>query len=310
MTTIGNITGETLRITIPASTSNLGPGFDAVGLALKLYLTLEVSRLDSGPCRIAYQGPEAHLVPADESNLIWRAMRLTAARAGATLPPFALEIRNEIPITKGLGSSAAASLGGVVAADFLCGLKLSAQQWLGLATELEGHPDNAAPSLWGGLVVSMSGETILCSRCEFPEDWTVVAVTPDFELETRLARAVLPEKVPHKHAVFNVQRASYLVAQLIQRRTEGLRDAMADHLHQPYRSALIPGLAEILAMKDREGLLGVALSGAGPTVIALADSHEMEIGRAMQDIFAHNGLSSRMRLLKADLHGLTLESLT
>lgn len=308
MTTIGNIAGETLRITIPASTSNLGPGFDAVGLALRLYLTLEVSRLDSGPCRIAYQGPEAHLVPTDESNLIWRAMRLTAARAGAMLPPFALEIRNEIPITKGLGSSAAASLGGVVAADFLCGLKLSGQQWLGLATELEGHPDNAAPSLWGGLVVSMSGETILCSRCEFPEDWTVVAVTPDFELETRLARAVLPEKVPHKHAVFNVQRASYLVAQLIQRRTDGLRDAMADHLHQPYRSALIPGLAEILAMRDREGLLGVALSGAGPTVIALAESHEREIGRAIQDIFARHSLASQVRLLKVDLQGLTLES--
>lgn len=308
MATIGNSAGETLRITIPGSTSNLGAGFDAVGLALELYLTLDVRRLDTGPCRIEYQGPDAHLVPPDESNLIRRAMRLAAGRAGATLPPFALEIRNEIPIAKGLGSSAAASLGGVAAADFLCGLKLSAQQWLGLASELEGHPDNAAPSLWGGLVVSMSGERILCSRCEFPDDWTVVAVTPDFELETRLARAVLPEKVLHKHAVFNVQRASFFVAQLVQRRTEGLREAMADYLHQPYRSALIPGLAEILAMEDREGLLGVALSGAGPTVIALADSHEKEIGRAMQDVFAHYGLSSRVRLLKADHQGLTLES--
>lgn len=309
MTTIGNGAGETLRITVPASTSNLGSGFDAVGLALKLYLTLDVRRLDTGPCRIAYQGPEAHLVPPDESNLIWRAMRLAAERAGQELPAFSLEIRNDIPIAKGLGSSAAASLGGVVAADYLCGLKLSAQQWLALATELEGHPDNAAPSLWGGLVVSMSGEKILCSRCEFPEDWTVVAATPDFELETRLARAVLPEKVLHKHAVFNVQRAAFLVAQLVQRRTEGLREAMADCLHQPYRSALIPGLAEILAMEDREGLLGVALSGAGPTVIALADSHEKEIGRAMQDVFAHYGLSSRVRLLKADHQGVTLESL-
>jgi homoserine kinase len=197
----------------------------------------------------------------------------------------------------------------VAAADFLCGLKLGADAWLQLATEIEGHPDNVAPSLWGGLVVSVGGERIMCSRCDFPGDWTIVAVTPEFELETRVARAVLPGEVPHRHAVLNVQRAAFLVAQVIQGRREGLREAMADYLHQPYRSKLIPGLPEILAIEDREGLLGVALSGAGPTVIALADSHESDIGLQIQQIFGRHGLSSRVRLLKADQQGLILECL-
>jgi homoserine kinase len=149
----------------------------------------------------------------------------------------------------------------------------------------------------------------MCSRCDFPGNWTIVAVTPAFELETRVARAVLPDEVAHRHAVLNVQRAAFLVAQIIQGRREGLREAMKDYLHQPYRSKLIPGLPEILAMADREGFLGVALSGAGPTVIALADSHESEIGLQIQQIFGRHGLSSQVRLLKADQQGLTLESL-
>lgn len=299
---------EAHRITIPASTSNLGSAFDAVGLALRLYLTLEVKESDLSSPRINYQGPDPGLVSLDQSNLIWRAMRMTADRSARILPTFSLKVINEIPITKGLGSSATASLGGVVAADLLCGLHLGAADWLRLAAELEGHPDNVAPSLWGGLVVSMSDGTIHCSRCDFPPEWTVVAVTPDFELETRLARSVLPEQVPHRHAVLNVQRAAFLVAQLIQGKKEGLRQAMVDYLHQPYRSDLIPGLREILALEEQDGLLGIALSGAGPTVIAIADARADEIGAQIQKLFAAQGLTSRVRLLEPDLQGLTLES--
>jgi len=299
---------EVHRITIPASTSNLGSAFDAVGLALRLYLTLEIEESGPLPSRIEYEGPDPGLVPPGENNLIWRAMRMTAERSGRSLPSFTLRIVNEIPITKGLGSSAAASLGGVVAADLLCGLRLGAADWLRLAAELEGHPDNVAPSLWGGLVVSMSDGTIHCSRCDFPPEWTVVAVTPDFELETKRARSVLPEHVPHHHAVLNVQRAAFLVAQLIQGKKEGLRQAMEDYLHQPYRSDLIPGLREILALEEQEGLLGIALSGAGPTVIAIADARAGEIGSQIQKRFMMHGLTSQVRLLQPDLQGLTLES--
>jgi len=299
--------GRTARIRVPATTSNLGSAFDAVGLALQLYLVVEVRGLALGPSSLEFYGEDAQLVPRDGTNLIWRTMTEVAASGGRELPPFSLRVENRIPITKGLGSSAAAYLAGAAAADFLCGLSLSREKLLKIAADREGHPDNAAPAVWGGLVASVGAERILCSRSEFPTAWTVIAVTPAFELETRRARAVLPAQIPHQHAVYNVQRAAFLMAQLVQGRREGLREAMRDLLHQPYRSDLVPGLRELLAMSDHEGLLGVALSGAGPTVIAFADSHEQEIGSQMRDVFARRGLAAEVRLLRADNQGLVVE---
>jgi homoserine kinase len=304
-----DLSGRAARIRVPASTSNLGAAFDAVGLALQLHLTLEVCLLDQGISRIEFTGQDAHLVPSDESNLIWRTMAEVAATRGVQLPPFLLRVENRIPITKGLGSSASAILAGAAAASFLCRLNLTPEELLEIAAAREGHPDNVAPALYGGLVASMSGDRILCSRSRFPSDWTVVAVTPDFELETKRARAVLPAQVPYHDAVYNVQRAAFLMAQLVQGRKEGLREAMADALHQPYRSELLPGLNEVLAMEPSEGLLGVALSGAGSTVVAFADSHGSEIGARIRSIFARHGLSSQVRLLKADNEGLVVEEL-
>jgi len=294
---------------VPASTSNLGAAFDAVGLALQLHLALEVRQIDGGDSSLEFSGQDAHLVPKDESNLIWRTMVEVAALFDSKPPPFFLKIENQIPITKGLGSSASAILAGSAAASFLCRLDLTPEQLLDIAAAREGHPDNAAPALYGGLVASISGERILCSRSKFPSDWTVVAVTPDFELETKRARAVLPFQVPYRDAIFNIQRAAFLMAQLVQGRKEGLREAMADALHQPYRSELLPGLNEVLALEPSEGLLGVALSGAGSTVVALADSHESEIGARIASIFARHSLASQVRLLKADNEGLVVDPL-
>ncbi len=296
------------RIRVPASTSNLGAAFDAVGLALQLYLRLSVRRLDTGPSRLEYLGEDDHLIPTDESNLIWRVMKQVAEEHQAVLPPFALRVENEIPITKGLGSSASACLGGTAAAGFLCGLALQPEEMLKTAAALEGHPDNVAPALYGGLIASISGESILCSRSLFPSDWTVVAVTPAFELETRHARSVLPREIPHADAVFNVQRAAFLMSQIVLGRSDGLREAMADRLHQPYRSELLPGLREILSMEDCPGLLGVALSGAGSTVVALAEANAGAIGTAISRIFARHDLASQVRLLKADNEGMVFEA--
>jgi homoserine kinase len=297
------------RIRVPASTSNLGAAFDAVGLALQLYLTVEVRELERGPSRLEFHGQDSQLVPTDESNLIWRTLVEVAEQEGKTLPPFSLRVENQIPITKGLGSSASAYLAGIVAADFLCRLDLGRDRWLEIVTAKEGHPDNAAPALHGGLVACISGAKILCSRLQFPAHWTVVAVTPEFELETKKARAVLPKHVSHGDAVFNVQRAAFLMAQLAQGRGEGLREAMADRLHQPYRSSLLPGLQEILELKDSEGLLGLALSGAGSTVVAFVDSHGEEIGEQIRQVFAGHNVASQVRLLKADNTGLVCEVL-
>jgi len=296
------------RIRVPATTANLGAAFDAVGLALQLHLTLNLRKLEKdASSQMTFAGQDAHMIPTDESNLIWQTMTEVTERWGTVLPPFSLQVENEIPITKGLGSSATATLAGAAAADFLAGLRLAPEDLLAIAAAREGHPDNVAPALYGGLVASISGERILCSRSEFPADWTVVAVTPDVALETKRARAVLPQQVPYAHAVYNVQRAAFLMSQLIHGRREGLREAMSDLLHQPYRSALLPGLGEILDMRDCEGLLGVALSGAGSTVVAFADSNEQAIGDSICSIFSQHGLGAQVRLLKADNHGLRVD---
>ncbi len=299
-----------IRIRIPATTSNLGPAFDAVGLALQLYLHVEVSRCDDRQSSMEFAGEDRHLVPKNETNLVWQAMERMAGSYGRRLPPFVMRVENEIPITKGLGSSAAACLAAAAAGDFLCGLALPCEEWLRFASEMEGHPDNAAPALYGGLVASISGETLVCSQAPFPAHWTVVAVTPEFELETKKARAALPAEVSHSDAVFNVQRTAFLMFQLIQGNTDGVREAMSDRLHQPYRSPLMPGLTEILAMGRTDGLIGLALSGAGPTVIAFADSNERGIASQISRIFARHGLKAKERLLKADNAGLTIEVLS
>jgi homoserine kinase len=300
---------QALRIRVPASTSNLGPAFDAVGLALQLYLVVEVKRAAEGTAGLQFHGEDRGLVPTDESNLIRRTLAEVARECGRGLPGHLLRIDNQIPITKGLGSSAAACLAAAVAADFLCGLGLTREQWLRIACDREGHPDNAAPALYGGLVASIAGASILSSRAAFPREWTVVAVTPDFELETKKARAILSEFVARQDAVYNLQRVAFLISQIIQGRREGLREAMRDRLHQPARGLLLPGLQELLEMEDCAGLLGVALSGAGPTVVAFADSDEERIGHRMREVFRRHGHGATVRFLKADNEGLTVEVL-
>jgi homoserine kinase len=299
-----------VRIRVPATTANLGAAFDAVGLALRLYLKAELRRLDAGPSRLEFVGEGAELIPRDSSNLVWRVMEGVAEKFGTRLPVFSLRIENEIPLTKGLGSSATACVAAAAAADFLCRLGLEKEELLAIAAAEEGHPDNVAPAIYGGLVASMCAESILCSRSDFPASWVVVAVTPDLELATKQARSVLPRQIPFEDAVFNIQRSTFLISQISQGRREGVRQAMADRLHQPYRCALVPGLKEILEMEDREGLIGVALSGAGSTVIAFADANAVEIGSEICGIFLKHGLSARARMLHADNQGLTIESLT
>ncbi len=296
-------------ITVPASTSNLGPAFDSVGLAVQLYLKLDLRLRVEGTSRLHYSGQDEGLIPCDSSNLIWQVMELVAGRHGKKLPPFDLQVKNEIPVTKGLGSSASACLAGAAAAGFLCDINLLPEDLLEIGVGLEGHPDNVAPALYGGLVASIGGKPVRCSRCRFPDSWSIVAVTPAFELETKRARAVLPPDVSRADAIFNVQRAAFLMAQIVQGRGEGLREAMADRLHQPYRSGLVPGFCEILEMPDQPGLLGLALSGAGPTVIAFVDADGAQIGDSISAIFQRHGLESQVRLLKADPKGLTIQTM-
>ena len=298
---------RTFEVRVPASTSNLGAGFDCFGLALQLYLTVSATVVDSTlKCNIRFgPGKENANLPQTAENLIYRAMSYVAGRERLTLPPVDLLVDNEIPISRGLGSSATAIVAGIKLCELLCEHPLTNDKVLHYATEFEGHADNVAASLLGGFVVtciSRQGEIVVVKK-EWPAEIKIVIVAPDSPLETRLARAALPRHVNHVDAVFNLQRAALFNAALTEHRYDLLWEAMQDRLHQEKRQSLVPGLAEALATPPMPGLLGLALSGAGPSVLALAQNNSAEIGKAIAQCFKRHGIYSSVRQLEIDSTG-------
>ena len=300
-------TAKEIRVRVPASSANLGPGFDSLALAVGHYLRCTL-RASAGGLQIAATGTDAGEIPRDESNLIWRTFaRLAGEKAGTG---FALEIANEIPLGRGLGSSAAAILAGLALADAWSGANRGKQRMVEIAAGLEGHPDNVAAAALGGLVVSCQAEDgrILTAPCAFPNEIQVVLVVPELQLATEAARAALPQQYTRRDAVFNVQRAALFVAALQSGRPELLHEAMRDRLHQPYRAPLIPGFADALKLENVPGLLGMALSGAGPSVIAFCQPDAaLAAGKAIADCFRRRGLPAEVRPLSVDSTGLVVE---
>lgn len=296
------------NVCVPASTSNLGPGFDCFGLALKLYLTVEATAVAgaSEPCRVTTTGAkENEALPRNAVNLIYRAMSFTARREGASLPPVELIVHNEIPLASGLGSSAAAIVAGIKLSALLTEKQLSDQTILGYATEFEGHPDNVAASLYGGFLVNCTGNdgTVLSAKFDWPAAVRVIVVSPHSQLPTHVARAALPRTITSADAVHNLQRTALFTAAITQQRYDMIWEAMRDRLHQPYRESLVPGLAEALALPSMQGLLGIALSGAGPSIVALVDGNEDEIGARVADCFQSHKIESTIRILDVDNDG-------
>ena len=300
--------GRSVEVRVPASTSNLGAGFDCFGLALRLYLTVRagVAPETSDPCRVRTTG-EGHdaSLPTGGDNLIFRAMRLAAEREGLSLPRVRIAVRNEIPLGRGLGSSAAATVAGLTLCAALCERELSDETLLRYATELEGHADNVAASLLGGWVTTCVREDgeVLAVRRRWPAGIKIIVVSPHVPLETERARAALPREVSRADAVHNVQRAALFCAAIEGRADELLWEATRDRLHQPYRRQLVPGLAAALSTPRRPGLLGLALSGAGPSVVALASDNLEEIGEAVAGGFRESGVGATVRLIEVDEDG-------
>ena len=302
----------TIELRVPASTANLGAGFDCFGLALQLYLTVRATVL-SGPgnrSQVRSRGSKGSslLARVPEKNLIFRAMQHAAEREGFALPPVRLAVHNAIPVAGGLGSSAAAVVAGVSLAFAVAGRAMPTASALRYATGLEGHADNAAAALLGSLVVTavgMDGE-VLAVRKAWPKEIRIVAVTPDLALETKKSRAVLPATVSREDATHNLQRSALLIAALEEKRFDLLWDAMQDRLHQSCRERLIPGLAGILQLPRAPGLLGIALSGAGPSVIALATDHFDAIGRSIAHHFECHHLAVTIRCLDVAPEGYTI----
>ncbi len=278
---------------VPGSSANLGPGFDALAVALKVWL--ECRFAPNNTLSIEVSGRDANLIPANDENLIWKTALAVAARARLPLPPVHLVINNDIPIGKGLGSSAAALTAGVLIAERLLDLRWKPARILDEAARLEGHPDNVAACVLGSIVASGTepGGLTRAIRLDMPEKFDIAVVVPDFGVPTKEARAVLPDCYSQADVVFNVQRTALLIAALATGDSSAFPMALEDRLHQPFRTQLVPGLAEILRLR-RTGLLGCALSGAGPAVLVFFERGAESVCDMVRNVFAMNGCTTEL----------------
>ena len=291
-----------VHVRVPATSANLGPGFDALGLALALHN--EVSAEEADRISVTVEGEGAGRLPRNENNVVARGVRLAYQAAGQPFRGVTLRCVNRVPIARGLGSSAAAWVGGLVAGNTLLESPLTKDALLGLAARAEGHPDNVAAALLGGLTVSCStADGVTAVSLPVPTNLTWVALIPDVTSATAEARAVLPKSVPREDAVFNVQRVALLLAGLQTGRHAALAQALEDRLHQPYRTRLFPWMPDVVAAARRAGALGCVLSGAGPSLLAVVVGDGMGVARAMEVALAEAGIAGAARVFDVDTAG-------
>lgn len=278
---------------VPATSANLGAGFDCLGLALELYN--EVTVEPDAPPGIEIVGEGAEQLPRDESNLVYRTILRYFRSIGRPAPPFSLRLDNSIPLTGGMGSSSAALVGALLTANELAGRAMVQEKLLRLAAEIEGHPDNVAPALLGGLVVSvLEGERVIAVKLLTPPSLRALLFIPNFTMPTAEARRLLPKVVPHRDAVFNLSRTALWLAALQTGRLDLLRVATQDRLHQPYREKMFPGMAALFQAALEAGAVGACLSGAGSAVLVLTEGHSEAIIRGLQQAAQKVGVGGRV----------------
>jgi homoserine kinase len=293
-----------VTVRVPGTTANCGSGFDTVGIACTIYNELTLTLSDKPGLAIAITGEGSKAIPADERNISYKAVQSLLKHIGKDCPGIAIRMHNTIPLARGLGSSASAIVAGLVAANAATGSSLNNNDILALATDIEGHPDNVAPAIFGGITVSiMDGKKPHSLRFTPPAPLKLVVAVPEFALATRTARQVLPATVSFQDAVFNLSRSALLIGALCQGQFDLLRYALEDRLHQPYREKLIPGMPEVLAAALDQGALGAALSGAGPCLIAFTQKNEAGIGDAMVRTFAAHNVKASYKTLNIDTEG-------
>jgi homoserine kinase len=298
--------GRAVHVKVPATTANLGPGFDTLGLALALYNELDVEVLAEPGLDIRVEGVGADDVPRDDSNLVVRSLAHAFAWAGVPVPGLRLTARDAIPHGRGLGSSGAAIVAGIMAAKGLLDgiVELDAARLLALATELEGHPDNVAPALFGSLTIAwMTPEGPSHKRLMVHRGVSPLVAVPASTMSTALARSLQPASVPHEDAIFNVSRSALLIAALIQS-PELLLAATEDKLHQSYRASAMPETDALIRMLRSEGLAAV-VSGAGPSILVLGSDPAQRL-RASALIDAHAETRWESLLLAVDFRGATV----
>jgi homoserine kinase len=297
-------------ITVPATTANIGPGFDCLGAALTLNNQFSFSVTNSDNVEIAVNGVEAENIQTSQDNLAYRAFVKFYEHLQQTPPTIRLDIQLGFPLSRGLGSSATAIVGGLMGANELAGQPLSTAQLMQLAIAIEGHPDNVVPALLGGCrLVAGSGEDWdVCDVRWHPQIVPVLAI-PNFEVSTKEAREVLPSQYRREDAIFNTSRLGMLIRGLETANKSWLSLGMRDRLHQPYRQSLIPGYQDVREAAIAAGAYGLAISGAGPTLLALsAPNHSADIAVAMTSAWQKHNINAQVKVLGIDPQGALAKS--
>lgn len=294
-----------VKVKVPATTANLGAGFDTFGLALKLYNEFIVEEADGV---FVDTQPKSEFLENPENNLYIQVVKYLCEKEGKTFHGARLKQVSNIPVARGLGSSASAIVAGILTGYAVHKKELTDEEFFEVAYRFEPHPDNLLPAWKGGFITALKTDTgTYYQKLDFPEEIKAVVVIPDFELSTKKAREVLPSAIPYKDAVFNLQRASLFIAAIVNRRYDLFRVAMEDRLHQPYRKALIPGFDQVVEAALDCGALGASLSGAGSTIIALALENFEKIGQAMVEAFKTAGINAEYKVLDIDTEGAKIE---
>lgn len=292
-----------IKIKIPATSANMGAGFDSLGTALTLYNYVWAEEIDEG-LKIEIKDKTAEFLATDEKNLVYRSMKTLFDRVGYEPKGIHLVLENNIMITRGLGSSSAGIVGGLIAANEISGAKLSSDELLDVAAEIEGHPDNVAPAILGGMTVNVSDRgKIKYVKTEVPQELSFAAFVPEFYLATKKSRSILPKSVSMRDAVYNTGRSTLLMARIMTGKYENIRTAVGDKLHQRYRKRLIPNIDELFREAYGMGALGVYLSGAGPTVIAIMQGDTQKFETKLNDFLAKKMDNWHLHMLKADNEG-------
>lgn len=312
-----------VTVKVPATTANFGSGFDCLGMALPIYniITIEETVLPGTGIEINIISDTddddefaIEHIPKDENNIIYKAVELLYNSIGQTPSELKINIKSQIPIAKGLGSSASIIVGGLFAANELLGKPADEAALLSIATEVEGHPDNVTPAIVGGLVLTSLEEdgSIVYRKLPWPQEWHLTLCIPDYELATDISRSVLPKEVPMKDATFNSRRTAMFVEAVHSKDAELMKLALQDKLHQPYRTKLVPGLQDIIDnLKHEENVLGCVLSGAGPAILVISQKNNLDrIKSIISETWQNFNVKTDIKTLKVEENGAQiLESL-
>ena len=311
-----------VSVKVPATTANLGPGFDCMGMALPIYntVTIEETVLPGTGIEINViaeddTSDELSLehIPMDENSIIYKAVELLYNSIGQTPSELKITVHTQIPVARGLGSSASVIVGGLIAANELLGRPADEAALLSIATEVEGHPDNITPAIVGGLVLTSSEEdgSIVYRKLDWPQEWNLTLCVPEYELATDISRSVLPKEVPIQDAVFNAKRLAMFIQAIHTKDSALMKLALKDKLHQPYRMKLVPGLEKIIEnLKHEENVLGCVLSGAGPSILIISERNNLDkIRSIVRETWADLNVKAEIYTLPFENNGAQIISL-